>query len=485
MDSGRPEKMDVAEASAELYMCQYTGADVNKSDNDGNTALHIAARQGQHETVAAYINAGADVNIANNVLQTPLFRASKFGHAECVKLLIQAGAKVNIRDRDGCAPIIKTAERGREHCLKLLLTAGAKVNETNGVDQTVLFRATMKGSAHRIGIVETLLEAGADVNAWCDRGTCLSQCILNNGILLQQRLLAAGATVMGKYGYGFGCLFPAVRKGNIERLNTLISLGASVNVRTYKKGSPLMEAVKCGNRNCVQLLLDRGAMVTVPDGKGFTALTEASGIGDVECLNLLLSTGAYVNQVANDGVSSALMCAARNGHQNCVEILQKAGAHVRYDLVNDCGHTALMFATLRKPPDAAIRDVKILLKLGARVNLLTDQQQNAIEFYLTHSRKSDAHSVLPGRNVVDQELVYLLLGAGEILNLNPTADTVATDIPHFLCGNEFRMLLKQLCREAIRKHLIMLNPHTHLFDRIPKLGLPSLLTKYLLYNSSL
>ena len=143
-----------------------------------------------------------------------------------------------------------------------------------------------------------------------------------------------------------------------------------------------------------------------------------------------------------------------------------------------------MFATLLKPNEA-IRDVKLLLKLGARVNFLTYLSQNAIEFYLTHSRKHDINPILPERNVVNEELVYLLLGAGEILDLCPTIDTVAKHIPDFLRGNEFRMPLKQLCREAIRKHLIMLNRRAHLFGRIPRLGLPSLLAKYLLYDSSL
>ena len=31
--------------------------------------------------------------------------------------------------------------------------------------------------------------------------------------------------------------------------------------------------------------------------------------------------------------------------------------------------------------------------------------------------------------------------------------------------------LKNVCREAIRCHLLNLNPHVHLFSRVPKLGL--------------
>ena len=45
--------------------------------------------------------------------------------------------------------------------------------------------------------------------------------------------------------------------------------------------------------------------------------------------------------------------------------------------------------------------------------------------------------------------------------------------------------LKHICREAIRKHLLKLDPHQHLFGRIPRLGLPSALNQYLLFGRNL
>ena len=45
--------------------------------------------------------------------------------------------------------------------------------------------------------------------------------------------------------------------------------------------------------------------------------------------------------------------------------------------------------------------------------------------------------------------------------------------------------LKHFCREAIRKHLLGIDENINLFQRIPKLGLPSLLVNYLLYYASL
>ena len=44
--------------------------------------------------------------------------------------------------------------------------------------------------------------------------------------------------------------------------------------------------------------------------------------------------------------------------------------------------------------------------------------------------------------------------------------------------------LQNICRQAIRNHLLSIDCNSHLFNRIPKLGLPSGLNSYLLYNVS-
>ena len=75
------------------------------------------------------------------------------------------------------------------------------------------------------------------------------------------------------------------------------------------------------------------------------------------------------------------------------------------------------------------------------------------------------------------EGVLLLYAAGETLE-----GTEEEEIPEKL---KFDLQLKHICREAIRKHLLKLDPHQHLFSRIPHLGLPESLNKYLLFYVSL
>ena len=59
-------------------------------------------------------------------------------------------------------------------------------------------------------------------------------------------------------------------------------------------------------------------------------------------------------------------------------------------------------------------------------------------------------------------------------------------IPRYLMFKDIRMRLEHICREAIRNHLLEVDPHTNLFERIPKLTqLPSSLREFLLFDLTL
>lgn len=47
------------------------GCDINESDPEGNTALHIAALHGHRNIYDLLVTYGADINIENNIGETP------------------------------------------------------------------------------------------------------------------------------------------------------------------------------------------------------------------------------------------------------------------------------------------------------------------------------------------------------------------------------------------------------------------------------
>ena len=86
----------------------------------------------------------------------------------------------------------------------------------------------------------------------------------------------------------------------------------------------------------------------------------------------------------------------------------------------------------------------------------------------------------------------LLYAAGETLD-GPTVPledpgnggVTHIEIPKYFKELKEKLDLKHLCREAIRKHLIDVDPHKHLFKRIPQIGLPLLVTEYMLFDCTL
>jgi len=62
------------------------GCDVNAKNNDGLTALMVAAENGHAKCVELLIDK-SDVNAKNNYGETALIFANEHKHAECVKLL--------------------------------------------------------------------------------------------------------------------------------------------------------------------------------------------------------------------------------------------------------------------------------------------------------------------------------------------------------------------------------------------------------------
>ena len=108
--------------------------------------------------------------------------------------------------------------------------------------------------------------------------------------------------------------------------------------------------------------------------------------------------------------------------------------------------------------------VRKLLQAGAHINFIKNRGENALKVHLTspHFKPNDT--------------AILLYAAGE--NLKDLGDLVPDVLKDEMQNRE----LKNLCRKPIRKHLMELNPHLHLFNRIPQLPLPKILTDYLLYD---
>lgn len=62
-------------------------------NENGETPLILAAREGNNEFTTLLVEHGADVNLADNLQRTALYYASERGYNEITEMLLTAGAE--------------------------------------------------------------------------------------------------------------------------------------------------------------------------------------------------------------------------------------------------------------------------------------------------------------------------------------------------------------------------------------------------------
>merc|ERR1711981_1269193 len=76
--------------------------EVNQSDSNGNTALHIAAEKGYYQITKTLIKYGAKLNAQNKCPGwTAVHFAAYEGHVEILQLLLESGANPDLKDWQG------------------------------------------------------------------------------------------------------------------------------------------------------------------------------------------------------------------------------------------------------------------------------------------------------------------------------------------------------------------------------------------------
>ena len=250
------------------------GADVNRAQADGATALHWAAYRDDFETAALLIDAGADVNRANDLGVTPLVMACTNGHGDMVEALLAAGADANAALPGGETALMAASRAGSVAAVESLLARGAEVN---AAEQTRSQTALMWAVANRHpAVVDVLLAAGADIHARSqvryrvyNMGGNRSAGSASSGIPLEE-VPIGGSTPL---------LF-AARAGDVESARLLLAAGADLRDTTADGNLPLVIAAHSGHATLATFLLEQGAEVDAAP-LGYTALHAAVLRGDL------------------------------------------------------------------------------------------------------------------------------------------------------------------------------------------------------------
>lgn len=157
---------------------------------------------------------------------------------------------------------------------------------------------------------------------------------------------------------GNSLLVLAIREGSLGAVKALVAARANVNSRNALGETALMLAALRGDLEVVRQLLVHGAEVNPPGD--WTPLIYAAVKGSVEISRLLLAYGAHINAAADSNGVTALMMAAREGHDKLLAFLLASNADP--NLKSHDGITALAAARQRERKDI----VELLVKAGAQ-----------------------------------------------------------------------------------------------------------------------
>lgn len=123
-------------------------------------SLHLAATQGNLNSISVLIKKGKDVNRSTPKGFTPLHAATIGGREEAIKLLLDNGALIDPREKEeNRTPLHIATQNGNKRIVELLISRGADIN-AHAIDNiTPLHMAVIISNEE---IVELLLKNGAD-----------------------------------------------------------------------------------------------------------------------------------------------------------------------------------------------------------------------------------------------------------------------------------------------------------------------------------
>ncbi|MGV3592829.1 MAG: ankyrin repeat domain-containing protein [Gammaproteobacteria bacterium] len=327
------------------------------------TALMLAVRAGAPDSVRLLLASGADVDAQSRAgavpdfrlpsqnagskgvgivrggwpergerspvggAKTPLLYATRQGDLELTRLLVEAGADIELSDANGLTPLlnailnasIESLERPRAQHIAIahyLIERGANVNAMDWYGETPLWAAVVLRNldvsgpaedngidrAAALGLIETLLNEGADPNARTKEHPPEHRFITRLGDL-------SWVDFTGQTPF-----LRAALSGDVTTMKLLVEHGADPNIATFAGTTPLMAAA--GINWVVSQTYDEGEEalleavkfahalgndVNAVNSMGLTAAHGAANRGSEAILRWLAEQGAKLDVADNEG----------------------------------------------------------------------------------------------------------------------------------------------------------------------------------------
>ncbi|XP_025406363.1 rabankyrin-5 isoform X2 [Sipha flava] len=353
-----------------LYLVKQ-GSNFDSKTQDDQTPLELATISGQNIVVEELCKRGVDMAVPSSNSDPILWLALTSEQEDIASTLVKYGVDTDSWSEgpEGCLQTLlhRAIDENSESAARFLIRSGCDINSPRkpgpggrGGEESKDQSSPLHLCCHwgLQSVVQTLLEHGANVNAWdAEHKTPLHVAIKNQhaGIItlllchpsidltkrdrtgltpfaaaLTCRNDKAARSILDKLpaaaeqfdNKGCNFLHMAIQKGDIESVLFLLSVNVDVNSRVQNElqTTPLHLAAATGNEMLVRSIILAGARVNDQDTMKRTALHIASETGHAPIVNALLTNNANFDALDCEG-QNALHIACREGHLQVVQTL--------------------------------------------------------------------------------------------------------------------------------------------------------------------
>lgn len=300
----------------------HRGVDLTARNENGDTALHVAAAIKDHVEIAEMLlEAGSDVNAVGHGGVTALHYAAD---EKMVRVLRDWSADVAAGDNHGRSALNIVQENEKEDLVAVL----------SGVTEIAPVFEILDDDAERTEMVRRRWPNG--IEAKNERQiTPLMQALVNENLDTMRVLLELGADSEST-SWGLTSLQGAANRGFVGGIHILLASGAQINRADIGQTLPLHWAAMTGHTEAVKALLVGGAQIDLSNSSGNTALYLAAERGHTNSVKVLLAGGAQIGSADSRGMT-ILHLAAQLGHTDVVKALLAGGSEIHF--VDYRGHS--------------------------------------------------------------------------------------------------------------------------------------------------
>ncbi len=187
--------------------------------------VYAAGILGKFEILKYLISLGEDIDAKNNEGQTALFFACKNGDLEHVKALVELGANINSRCAENrITPLIYAASYGRLDIVDYLINVGAEI-DAQGENGATAVLATCTNGYSGTAVLRRLIDEKADLTLRYVNGTTALMVAIGMGPYVEhvRLLLQHNPDLSRKDNTGHTALDYALQSGSRETINLLKS----------------------------------------------------------------------------------------------------------------------------------------------------------------------------------------------------------------------------------------------------------------------